>query len=43
MFWITIDDYILIKPGERVPSDGKIVKGMTTVDEAAITGESIPV
>ena len=40
---LTIDDYILIKPGERVPSDGKIVKGTTTVDEAAITGESIPV
>ncbi len=40
---LTIGDLILIKPGERVPSDGKIVKGMTTVDEAAITGESIPV
>ena len=40
---LTIDDYILIKPGERVSSDGKIVKGMTTIDEAAITGESIPV
>ncbi|WP_338471782.1 heavy metal translocating P-type ATPase [Niallia sp. XMNu-256] len=36
-------DFILIKPGERIPSDGKIVKGMTTIDEAAITGESIPV
>ncbi|MEH7180222.1 heavy metal translocating P-type ATPase [Neobacillus vireti] len=40
---LKIGDFILIKPGERVPSDGKIVKGMTTVDEAAITGESIPV
>ena len=36
-------DQILIKPGERIPSDGKIVKGMTTIDEAAITGESMPV
>ena len=40
---LTIGDFILIKPGERVPSDGTIVKGMTTIDEAAITGESIPV
>ncbi|WP_071396139.1 heavy metal translocating P-type ATPase [Bacillus tuaregi] len=36
-------DYILIKPGERVPSDGTITRGTTTIDEAAITGESIPV
>ena len=40
---LTIGDLILIKPGERIPSDGKIVKGLTTIDEAAITGESIPV
>jgi len=40
---LKIGDHILIKPGERVPSDGKILKGITTIDEAAITGESIPV
>ncbi|XTP56760.1 heavy metal translocating P-type ATPase [Niallia sp. Krafla_26] len=40
---LKIGDLILIKPGERIPSDGKIVKGTTTIDEAAITGESIPV
>ncbi|KAA9031185.1 heavy metal translocating P-type ATPase [Niallia endozanthoxylica] len=40
---LNIGDHILIKPGERVPSDGKILKGITTIDEAAITGESIPV
>src|SRR4051812_15363825 len=40
---LSIGDMILIKPGERVPADGKIVKGLTTIDEAAITGESIPV
>ena len=40
---LTIGDLILIKPGERIPSDGKIVKGLTTIDEAAITGEAIPV
>lgn len=40
---LIIGDHILVKPGERVPSDGKIVKGQTTIDEAAITGESMPV
>ncbi|NEU32584.1 cadmium-translocating P-type ATPase [bacterium LRH843] len=40
---LLVGDLILIKPGERVPSDGKIVRGTTTLDEAAITGESIPV
>ena len=40
---LTIGDLILIKPGERIPSDGKIVKGLTTIDEAAITGEAMPV
>lgn len=40
---LKIGDLILVKPGERVPSDGRIVKGQTHVDEAAITGESIPV
>ncbi|KWW15540.1 MULTISPECIES: heavy metal translocating P-type ATPase [Peribacillus] len=38
-----IGDLILVKPGERVPSDGKIIDGRTNIDEAAITGESIPV
>ncbi|MBS4179082.1 heavy metal translocating P-type ATPase [Lederbergia citrea] len=40
---LTVGDHILIKPGERVPSDGEIMKGRTTLDEAAITGESVPV
>jgi Zn2+/Cd2+-exporting ATPase len=40
---LTIGDHILVKPGERVPSDGKIIKGQSNLDEAAITGESIPV
>ncbi len=38
-----IGDHILIKPGERVPSDGIIIRGQTNIDEAAITGESMPV
>jgi len=40
---LTIGDIILIKPGDRVPADGVIVYGATNLDEAAITGESIPV
>lgn len=40
---LSIGDHILVKPGERVPSDGKIIKGQSNLDEAAITGESIPV
>lgn len=40
---LNIGDHILIKPGERVPSDGEIIKGASTLDESTITGESIPV
>ncbi|WAA11322.1 heavy metal translocating P-type ATPase [Fervidibacillus albus] len=40
---LQVGDRILVKPGERVPADGKIVKGLTNIDESAITGESIPV
>lgn len=40
---LTIGDHILVKAGERVPSDGEIIKGNTSLDEAAITGESVPV
>lgn len=34
---------VLVKPGSRIPVDGVILEGTTSVDEAAITGESIPV
>ncbi len=37
------DDFILVKPGERIPLDGKIVKGQTNLDMSALTGESRPV
>lgn len=40
---LNITDCIFIKPGERVPADGIILKGSTAVDEATVTGESIPV
>lgn len=40
---LRVGDHIFIRPGERVPSDGEIVIGSTILDEAAITGESIPV
>lgn len=40
---LQVGDVIMIKPGERVPTDGVIADGATSIDEAAITGESIPV
>lgn len=40
---LKLGDHVLVKPGERIPIDGVIFKGHSTVDEAAITGESMPV
>lgn len=40
---LKVGDHLLIKPGERIPADGKIIKGSSSIDESAITGESIPV
>jgi Cu2+-exporting ATPase len=36
-------DRVLVKPGEKVPADGRIVEGRTTVNQAALTGESKPI
>ncbi len=40
---VKVGDVLLIKPGERIPVDGVIVEGSTTIDASAVTGESIPV
>ena len=36
-------DLMIVRPGERVPTDGIIIDGTSSIDESAITGESIPV
>ena len=36
-------DSLLVKPGEKIPVDGAIIEGETTIDESMVTGESIPV
>jgi Cu2+-exporting ATPase len=40
---LAVDDKVLIKPGEKIPADGDIVAGESSVDEAMLTGESTPV
>ena len=40
---IKAGDLLLVKPGEKMPLDGKIVKGKSQVDESMLTGESVPV
>lgn len=40
---VVTGDTIIVKPGQRIPVDGKISEGFSAVDESAITGESIPV
>src|SRR5213594_2381972 len=39
---VKIGDIIILKPGDRVPVDGKIIEGETSIDESLVTGESIP-
>ncbi|MBC1450593.1 heavy metal translocating P-type ATPase [Listeria welshimeri] len=39
---LQLDDMVLVRPGESVPIDGVIVRGSTTLNEAAINGESVP-
>ena len=40
---LAIGDLVVVRPGERMPVDGSVVRGSTTVDQSPITGESIPV
>lgn len=39
---VKVGDHLLIKPGEKIPVDGIVIKGNTSVDESMLTGESIP-
>lgn len=39
---VAIGEIIVVKPGERVPIDGKVIEGETSLDTAALTGESLP-
>ena len=39
---VSVNDIILVRPGERVPLDGEVIEGSSTVDTSALTGESMP-
>jgi Cu+-exporting ATPase len=40
---VQVDDTVVVKPGEKIPTDGVVIAGYSSVDEKLITGESIPV
>jgi Cu+-exporting ATPase len=40
---LAIGDRVLVRPGERIPTDGEVVRGASAVDESMLTGESLPV
>jgi P-type Cu2+ transporter len=40
---VRLDDIVLLRPGDKVPVDGEVIDGETSIDEALVTGESVPV
>ncbi len=40
---VTVDDLVAVRPGEKIPVDGVVVEGVSSVDESMLTGESLPV
>lgn len=40
---VIVGDIVLVKPGEKLPVDGEVIEGSTSIDESMLTGESIPV
>lgn len=40
---VRLDEIVIVRPGEKIPVDGEVLEGQATIDQAAITGESMPV
>ncbi|MBT5551833.1 MAG: copper-translocating P-type ATPase [Nitrospina sp.] len=40
---LVVGDLVLVRPGEKIPVDGILIKGQSTIDESMLTGESVPV
>jgi len=40
---VVVNDVVMVRPGDKIPVDGEIIKGYSTVDESLVTGESLPI